>query len=81
MEYALRLGGLLFSAVLNGEVLILVLMEYALRLSTKRAAHSKRSLNPCFNGICSAIQVGMLLFGATLTSLNPCFNGICSAIR
>ena len=39
---------------------------------------SMLSLNPCFNGICSARQ---LLGSRQLmqVSLNPCFNGICSA--
>ena len=37
-------------------VLILVLMEYALRLRQNLNARRRGgSLNPCFNGICSAI--------------------------
>jgi hypothetical protein len=35
-------------------VLILVLMEYALRAQTYIAFKMKGGLNPCFNGICSA---------------------------
>ena len=51
------------SAMANNEtkevasiVLILVLMEYALRFTRIRhASATYQSLNPCFNGICSAI--------------------------
>ena len=55
MEYALREG---ISVFLNRIkcVLILVLMEYALRdlLKVQWKGVSSDGLNPCFNGICSA---------------------------
>ena len=38
----------------------------------------KRSLNPCFNGICSQSLVAELLLLVLTSCLNPCFNGICS---
>ena len=54
MEYALRVN-LVQSTYLNKDVLILVLMEYALRaLFIVILMFGGASLNPCFNGICSA---------------------------
>ena len=54
MEYALRDG-----TTSSGHhiilVLILVLMEYALREHIQnKKKENEQSLNPCFNGICSA---------------------------
>ncbi len=37
------------------------------------------SLNPCFNGICSASNITENHRNKNIKSLNPCFNGICSA--
>ena len=55
MEYALREGETLGEFLDRTMVLILVLMEYALRVkSTYCDFYQSRSLNPCFNGICSA---------------------------
>ncbi len=53
MEYALRE---IIEAMLQDldTVLILVLMEYALRDFNNEVHRKQRSLNPCFNGICSA---------------------------
>ena len=61
-------------------VLILVLMEYGLRLKMKKSFRLgiEISLNPCFNGIWSATLLMHKSF-AIQVSLNPCFNGIWSA--
>ena len=61
------------------DVLILVLMEYALevwRQLTQYAA--KGGLNPCFNGICSRRPEKIMNIYVLRPGLNPCFNGICS---
>ena len=78
MEYALRVS-FVKSNENNTLVLILVLMEYALREElTQLDENGVESLNPCFNGICSAssFRTQQRLHQ---DSLNPCFNGICSA--
>ena len=61
-------------------------MEYALRLFNLVPIGSiSARLNPCFNGICSAIKqldehgVETEVHQFSLR-LNPCFNGICSAM-
>ena len=60
-------------------VLILVLMEYALRGVFATLSPTKvLRLNPCFNGICSARYESDLI-NQIPGGLNPCFNGICSA--
>ena len=59
-------------------VLILVLMEYALREPDGSRMMLLHGLNPCFNGICSASFLYKTQ-SQTQISLNPCFNGICSA--
>ena len=65
---------------INKYVLILVLMEYALRESAAGTILKARdSLNPCFNGICSA-RIENIEYPILSDGLNPCFNGICSAI-
>ncbi len=78
MEYALRVS--LETEMSPREfVLILVLMEYALRDKEEICNNKiKMCLNPCFNGICSA-SANKCAFNFTGVSLNPCFNGICSA--
>ena len=53
MEYALRVTLPQGHCDDNG-VLILVLMEYALRESKENEKEISNRLNPCFNGICSA---------------------------
>ena len=59
-------------------VLILVLMEYALEGPQSWTSQSfSTSLNPCFNGICSRSQRHLSTQKKYLC-LNPCFNGICS---
>ena len=78
MEYALRVEDDKLITFHAG-VLILVLMEYALRAKTIiDIRDSKMRLNPCFNGICSARLLPQLQEPKQLR-LNPCFNGICSA--
>ena len=53
-------------------------MEYALRVKMeKELVGFLKSLNPCFNGICSA-RLNDSKQELSL-GLNPCFNGICSA--
>ena len=77
MEYALRVQDVL-SNEMEKKVLILVLMEYALRVMAQNAfTILTLSLNPCSNGICSkrANDLGNVLADE---SLNPCSNGICS---
>ena len=53
MEYALRDKDKDAMEV-TLKVLILVLMEYALREEERWAMSIMQCLNPCFNGICSA---------------------------
>ena len=79
MEYALRDATKLIALHKTTVVLILVLMEYALRGSDTIPEwfYCGRSLNPCFNGICSQRLIRTNLH-QTLMGLNPCFNGICS---
>ena len=81
MEYALR--GCHGSDIENQEsaVLILVLMEYALREMNLLDVFGGyvTSLNPCFNGICSARRNAQTELAHQNWRLNPCFNGICSA--
>ncbi len=61
------------------KVLILVVMEYALReYWASKNVKERNSLNPCCNGICSA-RKEVKPFIDELDSLNPCCNGICSA--
>ena len=61
------------------EVLILVLMEDALRESqTGSFGDGCNSLNPCSNGRCSARFINQPNNNKTM-SLNPCSNGRCSA--
>ena len=65
MEYALR-GGNFKKKTMKATVLILVLMEYALRDPFRKSGKRlQRCLNPCFNGICSARRTG-----TTTTLLN-----------
>ena len=61
------------------DVLILVLVEYALR-DKKVNLHLDcfRSLNPCFSGICAA-RCTTITYMKQVTCLNPCFSGICAA--
>ena len=60
-------------------VLILVLMEYALRVWHKQNLLSvRRSLNPCSNGICSTRHNRISRSASLQKCLNPCSNGICS---
>ena len=65
MEYALRVFTFISKVVYSPIVLILVLMEYALRELTNNGFYCNWScLNPCFNGICSAsryVNIGTLL--------------------
>ena len=62
------------------EVLILVLMEYGLRVNMIEEGKSRQeSLNPCFNGIWSASTITMVVLCMPRPRLNPCFNGIWSA--
>ena len=57
MEYALREGTHKRNWRIRIGVLILVLMEYALRDCCWRPSPPQLySLNPCFNGICSASE-------------------------
>ena len=60
MEYALRYEIGSACVMWNNLVLILVLMEYALRFDDLAASiREDKGLNPCFNGICSAIFIIM----------------------
>ena len=52
-----------FESVDDYKVLILVLMEYALRASENPVISEVESLNPCFNGICSASKMEKELVG------------------
>ncbi len=55
MEYALRVSQAYDWKSYFDQVLILVLMEYALRVIMKiHTIIGTHRLNPCFNGICSA---------------------------
>ena len=63
------------------EVLILVVMEYGLRLSSAKSGRNESvwCLNPCCNGIWSQTSTAeMLKFQSVEESLNPCCNGIWS---
>ena len=62
-------------------VLILVLMEYGLRVGGQTAVRGTvlDRLNPCFNGIWSARSLSETKGNNNKQSLNPCFNGIWSA--
>ena len=69
------------SKQLSEMVLILVLMEYALRAPRAESGARRRArcLNPCSNGICSTRQIIQVTTIKTIRrSLNPCSNGICS---
>ena len=67
------------SHVIGVEVLILVLMEYGLRLIPEESKEAiLNCLNPCFNGIWSATTSNKRDVYCYVC-LNPCFNGIWSA--
>ena len=58
MEYALRLIDIVKNSDKPEDVLILVLMEYALRrFKLISIVNYCNSLNPCSNGICSSTKV------------------------
>ena len=61
-------------------VLILILMEYALRVSLIMVLCSKeKRLNPYSNGICSTRTATFVtILALSAKSLNPYSNGICS---
>ena len=79
MEYALR-EAFSFQLVLGREVLILVLMEYALRV--QKVGLYKRRGDVL---ILVLMEYALRVHGSTIRiikanyGLNPCFNGICSA--
>ena len=60
------------------EVLILVLMEDALRVFIVTLSMGMSCLNPCSNGRCSA-RINLKNQEDYQNSLNPCSNGRCSA--
>ncbi len=67
MEYALR-GCCLSCKSQSSCVLILVLMEYALRENIITIDNENfNGLNPCFNGICSASLNDMYCLKATMS--------------
>ena len=55
-------------------VLILVLMEDTLRVSTQTGFYNGICLNPCFNGRYSQRLLSFVMM-RMLHCLNPCFNG------
>ena len=78
MEYALRDFAAIHEIADNCCVLILVLMEYALRDGYGLPQDSQPyCLNPCSNGICSKRNYERIK-NSLYSSLNPCSNGICS---
>ena len=81
MEYGLRVPQGKSSKVTLKGVLILVLMEYGLRVGRQTAIEGicNGGLNPCFNGIWSARDIKANDTLSRSWSLNPCFNGIWSA--
>ena len=69
------------SHVKSVTVLILVVMEYGLRLANLILADAEIEvcLNPCCNGIWSQTPLNFQhLFSAVTQRLNPCCNGIWS---
>ena len=80
MEDALRDSGILVDLYNVEGVLILVLMEDALRVSFKNPSHQRVQprLNPCSNGRCSA-SMRKEIYKKNFHGLNPCSNGRCSA--
>ena len=62
----------------KGYVLILVLVELALRVACINGERvTFVSLNPCFSGTCSPSGAGVCT-AQDKSSLNPCFSGTCS---
>ena len=59
---------------MNKDVLILVLMEDTLRVSSSQVCWKSNSLNPCFNGRYSQSLQEDVASGQEYR-LNPCFNG------
>ncbi len=79
MEYGLRPYVDLDETLYYLSVLILVLMEYGLRLIPEESKEAiLNCLNPCFNGIWSATTSNKRDVYCYVC-LNPCFNGIWSA--
>ena len=79
MEDALVRLSLKTASLWLNQVLILVLMEDALVLTSRcRERYVKPRLNPCFNGRCTrtSYAVGRLI--CIEHCLNPCFNGRCT---
>ena len=62
---------------INDNVLILVLVDVALRNMKKFNDAPVVGLNPCFSGCCT--QAGMEeQYGIYFNRLNPCFRGCCT---
>ena len=78
MEHGLRVGNIINATKIILEVLILLLMEYALWVLSRRCqGQASSGLNPSFNGICS-VRGWQSHRRLWVPCLNPSFNGICS---